>query len=191
MSKGGDRRKSFACLQQLARQFPAAFLIDGPRKPLKIGIDDDLALRGIGRDAIQRGLGTYCSNYHYRIALQEGAIRIGLDGEPAGVVTADAAASARQKLAEERQRQQQLAEEKKLKPLPAKAEQPKPKPKASPEAPSKAETAHKQSTSFRKPRDADNKMVVVEVRRGPSWKHGTKRRMNRSDSPAQATALTE
>jgi ProP effector len=117
MSKGWDRRNSLACLLQLVRQFPAAFRIDGPRKPLKIGIEDDLALRGISRDVIQRGLDRYCSNSRYRVALQEGAARVGLAGQPAGVVTADEAADARQQLAEEKQsvaakrlRQQQLAE---------------------------------------------------------------------------------
>jgi ProP effector len=175
MSKGGDRRKSFVCLQQLARQFPAAFLIDGPRKPLKIGIRDDLALRWIGRDVLQRGLAVYCSNYHYLLALQEGAVRIGLDGEPAGVVTADAAASARQKLAEERKLWQQQQAEKRLRQQQlAEKKQPKPKPNPPPEAPPKAKPAHKLSTPFRKPsttgRAADDKIVVVEVRRGPSWR---------------------
>src|SRR5262245_14924710 len=119
MSKGGDRRKSLVCLLQLVRHFPAAFRIDGPRKPLKIRIKDDLALRGISRDVIKRGLGRYCSNYCYLVAMQEGAVRIGLDGEPAGTVTADEAAHARQQLAERL---------KPTKPPHAKDEQPKPKP---------------------------------------------------------------
>jgi ProP effector len=96
-----------------------AFRIDGPRKPLKIGIEDDLALRGTSRGVIQRGLDRYCSNSRYRVALQEGAARVGLAGQPAGVVTADEAADARQQLAEEKQsvaakrlRQQQMAEKK-------------------------------------------------------------------------------
>jgi ProP effector len=173
MSKGGDRRRSFACLQQLAGQFPAAFLPDGSRKPLKIGIHNDLALRGISRAVIQRGLGLYCSNHRYLAALQEGAVRVGLDGEPAGTVTADAAAHARQ---------QQLAE--KLKPTkpppPAKAEQLKPKAplKAPPVTPPKAKT--ELSTTFRKDRRAGSKpAVIVEVWHKPPWKSsgGPRRRV--------------
>ena len=164
MSKGGDRKRSFASLQQLAGQFPSAFLTDGPRKPLKIGIHDDLTLRGISRGVIQRGLGMYCSNGRYLAALQAGTIRVGLDGEPAGVVTADAAALAQQQLAE-----------RPTKPPPAKAEQPKAKP-VPPKA--KTDTRHELPTSFRKPgKGAGNKAVVVEVRRKPSWKRGPKRRV--------------
>ena len=152
MSKGGDRRKSVASLEQLAAQFPAAFLITGPRKPLKLNMRDDLLRHGIDRRVIQGGLGMYCSNYRYLIALQEGADRIGLDGQPAGVVTADEAAHARQRL----------------------AEQPKPKPQASPQAPPKAK-AEPSTTPFRKDKSAGNKAVVVEVRRKPAWKHGARR----------------
>ena len=161
MSKGGDRKRSFACLQQLAGQFPAAFLTDGPRKPLKIGIHDDLALRGVSRGVIQRGLGMYCNNGRYLAGLQEGAVRVGLDGEPAGTVTADAAAQARQ-----------LA---KRLTLPAKAEQSKPKSKPQPTAPPKAKT---ESTPVRKAKGVgSNPAVIVEVRHKPSWKQGPKRRV--------------
>ena len=173
MSKGGDRKKSFASLQQLAGQFPAVFLIEGPRKPLKLNMRDDLLRHGIDRRVIQGGLGMYCSNYRYLIALQEGAARIGLDGEPAGIVTADEAAHARQRLAEQ------------LKPKPAptpqlekptKSEQPKAAPQASPKAPPQAPPkpkAEPPTTPFRKGRSAGNKAVVVEVKRQPAWKHGS------------------
>jgi ProP effector len=176
MSKGGDRRRSFACLQQLAGQFPAAFLTDGSRKPLKIGIWNDLALHGISRGVIQRGLAKYCSNYRYLVAMQEGAVRVGLDGEPAGTVTADEAAHARQQLAERL---------KPTKPPPAKAEQPKsnpqPKPKAPLKAPPQAQTdvRHELSTPFRKGSGAGSKPAVV-VEHKPSWKYtsgGPKRRV--------------
>jgi ProP effector len=85
----------------LAQVFPRAFFTyGGKRKPLKLGIHKDiLALKlGIAQRALSRALRAYCGNLGYLRASVTGAARIDLQGEPAGVVTADEAEHARQRL---------------------------------------------------------------------------------------------
>src|SRR5271169_3563756 len=83
----------------LRQAFPGAFRPaddPGPWPPLKIGahkdvldLASDLALpRRILRHAVNR----YCRDWRYRAGHVEGAVRVGLDGAPAGVVTAEQAA---------------------------------------------------------------------------------------------------
>jgi ProP effector len=93
------RRKSYEAMLLLVEKFPAAFSEAGERQPLKVGIANDLLARGISRQIVARGLHSYCNAYRYLVAMQDGAVRIGLDGEPAGVVTADEAVYAQQRLA--------------------------------------------------------------------------------------------
>ena len=56
-------------------------------KPLKIGIHHDIIADGYDRVRVRRALGAYCGRPSYRRAMQVGAIRTDLNGQPAGVVT--------------------------------------------------------------------------------------------------------
>lgn len=88
----------------LARAFPACFnpqKSKAPKRPLKVGITADLIARGVtgedgqslSRSRIERAVRDYCLGTKYRAALVSGAVRIDLDGNPAGTVTPDHAAS--------------------------------------------------------------------------------------------------
>ena len=155
------RRKSYEAMLLLVEKFPAAFSEAGERRPLKVGIANDLLARGISRQIVARGLHSYCNAYRYLVALQDGAVRIGLDGEPAGVVTADEAVNAQQRLAKK------AAKPEKPKTA-AKAPAPKPTPKTEaateplPREPRQAPPSRKH-----KPRQA---YEVVVVRRRPGRK---------------------
>ena len=82
-------------LLPLAELFPACFDWEHPR-PLKIGIHKHLIRAGHDRAAVMRGLKAYCTAPQYRAALQTGAARIDLRGQPAGVVSDKDAAHARE-----------------------------------------------------------------------------------------------
>lgn len=89
-----------ATLELLAEKWPACFhLFEKHRLPLKIGIDQDIAAATpdtFTPDELTAALRFYCGNLHYLRACREGVARVGLDGEPAGTVTAaDAAYAAR------------------------------------------------------------------------------------------------
>jgi sRNA-binding protein len=82
-----------AVLELLAETWPAAFSIyEARRRPLKIGIRDEIlaALDGAVTPAeLGLALRCYVSNRVYRSRLVADAVRIGLDGEPTGIVTVD------------------------------------------------------------------------------------------------------
>ena len=88
----------------LAHSFPACFnpqKSKAPKRPLKVGITADIIARGVigedgqplSRNRIERAVRDYCLGTKYRAALVSGAVRIDLDGNPAGIVTPDQAAS--------------------------------------------------------------------------------------------------
>lgn len=77
----------------LAETYPACFDGENPR-PLKLGIHRDLMAAGFEKAAVKRTLARYCNRPRYRKALCAGAIRIDLQGQPAGVVTAAEAETA-------------------------------------------------------------------------------------------------
>ena len=85
-------------LDLLCERFPGTFVRNpAERQPLKRGIDRDLVARLDGlssRTALKRVLGGYTACPEYRAKLVEGAVRIDLDGNPAGAVTASEAAYA-------------------------------------------------------------------------------------------------
>ena len=85
-------------LELLCERFPRIFARDpAERPPLKRGIDRDLVARLDGlssRTALKRVLGGYTACPEYRAKLIEGTVRIDLDGDPAGAVTAGEAAYA-------------------------------------------------------------------------------------------------
>ena len=92
----------------LADLFPAAFFVfEQRRKPLKLGIDQDLAVAAadaITAEEIETALAYYTGNVGYLRCCVVGSARIGLDGETAGQVTADEAEHARELLATRRKR---------------------------------------------------------------------------------------
>jgi sRNA-binding protein len=174
------RPQAYAAVSLLTERFPAIFARTGERRPLKIGIAVDLLAHGLDRQMVHDGLRSYCGSYRYLAGLQDGAVRIGLDGEPTGVVSSDEAAVAQQRLAKR-------LKPKSTPPQPAKAAQPELRrspeappqaaPKASPKPPLEAPPAKAKTEPFRRGRSAGNKPVVVEVRRAPSWRSGPKRRV--------------
>lgn len=90
--------------EQLAKRFPAAFMRKGEpeKKPLKIGIAKEvLALvKDIPRKVVKRAISDYCCGPKYTKAMVTGAVRVGLDGNPAGNVSAASEAYARAREAE-------------------------------------------------------------------------------------------
>jgi ProP effector len=75
-------------ITKFCEQFPAAFTRTD-RRPLKIGIRDELLALGFDRKLVVMALRSYCRGSSYLAALREGADRIGLDGQTSGVVTAE------------------------------------------------------------------------------------------------------
>jgi ProP effector len=89
------------CLHEF---FPQAFVLEQhlSHRPLKVGIDGDLAERCPALDRRERAavLRLYVSRVMYLQACVAGAARVDLDGNPAGEVTAAEAAFAADKIAE-------------------------------------------------------------------------------------------
>lgn len=87
----------------LAEKFPLCFSLEGEAKPLKIGLFQELADAVAGDEKISKTqlrqvLRAYTSNWRYLHGCKEGAIRVGLQGEEAGVVDATQAEHAAQTL---------------------------------------------------------------------------------------------
>jgi sRNA-binding protein len=78
--------------------YPDCFDLNKPR-PLKIGIRQDLLATGHDLKTLRCVIGAYCRRRAYLKAMVAGAIRIDLQGQPAGEVTESDAADARDKLA--------------------------------------------------------------------------------------------
>src|SRR6516162_9886622 len=86
-----------ATVTLLADRFPAAFFtVEGRRRPLKIGIAADIceAVPDINKEHLQWALARYCMSPGYLRSLTTGAMRVGLSGDVAGDVTAEAATKA-------------------------------------------------------------------------------------------------
>src|SRR5262245_23880177 len=79
-----------AFIELLAAAYPNCFYVYEPRRrPLKIGIYDDLKKQVPNRALLSGALQVYCSSAAYRKRLKVGAQRIDLEGNPSGVVSAD------------------------------------------------------------------------------------------------------
>lgn len=89
--KGERKEKALAALEWLAKTFPKCFAPGEPR-PLKVGIHKDvLRVRSQTEGApsyhaVRFAIALYVREHRYQKALTVGATRIGLEGEPAGVV---------------------------------------------------------------------------------------------------------
>jgi sRNA-binding protein len=92
-----------AALARLAEAFPQTFVLEKywPHRPLKIGIAADIRARcpTITRRTLAIALSIYTRRIMYLQAMVEGAMRVDLDGAPAGEVTARDAEYAAAKLA--------------------------------------------------------------------------------------------
>jgi ProP effector len=90
-------------LTALAEFFPRAFTVEHylPHKPLKVGIDVDLAAQCPALERKERAvvLRFYTSRVMYLRALTASATRVDLDGNPAGTVTDQEAEHAAARLA--------------------------------------------------------------------------------------------
>jgi ProP effector len=182
-----ERKAAFAhheiVLRGLAEQFPGIAPRGQACRPLKIGVHLDLAeaLPDMDADAITTFCKIYTAATRYRRSLTEGAARVGLDGQPVGIVTAQDAAHAAKLLAraeakeiaarEPRSAPVQKAPEPAQKPVEAKNAEPAPKhqdkaekPTVTPPEPVKsvAETVAKPKTVAKAP--AKRTVEVVKKR---------------------------
>ena len=92
------RNAARATRELLAERFPACFKPKGAMKlPLKIGIYHDVlaALPEVGRHRLHDAFADYTNGPKYLTQIVEGAVRVALDGSPAGLVTAKEAEHAR------------------------------------------------------------------------------------------------
>jgi ProP effector len=96
-----QRKKEFdanrKAMDELCELYPQAF---NPRKPkpLKIGIHETLAEDGkLSKTRIRRALNVYVRLRSYYACMQEGVDRVTIDGTPAGQVSPEDAAHAKEK----------------------------------------------------------------------------------------------
>jgi ProP effector len=109
-SEGRGMRMShaeiLAIIELLAETFPNAFAVwERRRRPLKVGIHDDILVKLGGTIAPQElsiALCFYTANAGYLTALRTGTPRVDLDGSPAGTVTESESDFAKVKLAKRR-----------------------------------------------------------------------------------------
>ncbi|WP_373777086.1 RNA chaperone ProQ [Glaesserella sp.] len=92
-------------IHYLVEQFPLCFIAEGEAKPLKVGLFQDLATAlanddKVSKTLLRQALRTYTMSWRYLHACKEGAVRVGLNGEDAGVVDAMQAEHAAHSLAE-------------------------------------------------------------------------------------------
>ena len=89
----------------LSQKFPKCFFVDARlRRPLKKGIEDDLAREGV-LDAEKRtaAVSFYTRNWTYRAMLQAGTERVDLNGHKAGTVSPQEHLDAQRQLQHEKQ----------------------------------------------------------------------------------------
>jgi ProP effector len=92
------RKAVVASIAAFADRFAvASVILETRRRPLKIGIAQDIyaAAPEIDKRDLQMALAHYCKRAGYLRSMTSGAGRADLDGAAAGVVTDEAAASAR------------------------------------------------------------------------------------------------
>ncbi|MDH2999079.1 RNA chaperone ProQ [Pasteurellaceae bacterium LFhippo2] len=107
----------------LVEKFPLCFSSEGEAKPLKVGLFQDLseALANdekMSKTIIRQALRAYTMSWRYLHSCKDGAVRVGLQGEEAGVVDAQQAEHAAQTLAQAKaayseRRAEQIKEERK------------------------------------------------------------------------------
>lgn len=98
-----SRKKAMAMREILVARFPLAFMPKGaPKKPLKIGIRDDLraACPDLSRYKIGIALRDYTKGFLYLVELKENAPRVDLAGCAVDSVTKEHATAAAQEIAQ-------------------------------------------------------------------------------------------
>ena len=123
----------------LAEKFPLCFILEGEAKPLKIGLFQDLAEalqddERVSKTQLRQALRQYTSNWRYLHGCREGAVRVDLQGNPAGVLEAEHVIHAAQQLADAKAR---VAEKRKAEAAAKKAQQ-----KQRPRKPANKNTKH-------------------------------------------------
>jgi hypothetical protein len=88
---------------EITARYPKTFC--EPKRPLKIGIHEDLVAAGFEPRTVMLFLRRWISKTSYQVTLTASAERIDLNGEPAGIVAEDEAIFARERV-------EQLAAEK-------------------------------------------------------------------------------
>lgn len=88
----------------LAEKFPLCFSTTGEAKPLKVGLFQDLAEaladdEKVSKTLLRQALRAYTMSWRYLACCQANAVRVGLQGEEAGVVDEAQAEHAAQSLA--------------------------------------------------------------------------------------------
>ncbi|NVZ11664.1 ProQ/FinO family protein [Allochromatium humboldtianum] len=96
-TNASESQKSRSLLLDLAGLYPACFDWKKPQ-PLKIGLFDDLVAVGHDPQQVRHALAIYCSRARYLKSLRPDAPRIDLQGQPAGIVTAEASEHAKARL---------------------------------------------------------------------------------------------
>lgn len=109
----------------LAEKFPLCFSVEGEAKPLKVGLFQDLAEalkddEKVSKTQLRHVLRQYTSNWRYLYGCREGAQRVDLQGNNAGIIDAEQAAFAAAQLAEAKAR---FAEQRKAKAAEKRAQQ--------------------------------------------------------------------
>lgn len=75
----------------LAEKFPACFSLEGPAKPLKIGIFQDLAEKltddeTVSKTRLRQALRHYTSSWRYLKSVKVGSVRVDIDGNDAAEI---------------------------------------------------------------------------------------------------------
>jgi ProP effector len=132
-----QQRDNVEILKMLAGRWPRAFaVLEADRRPLKLGIRDDIAAL-LGTDTpprLRQALAQYCNAVGYLRQCLPGATRRDLEGEPAGEVTGAEAANARYKLDQRTAKRVDPAKPAAAKQMAESATRPAPKPAAQPPA---------------------------------------------------------
>lgn len=89
----------------LAQKFPLCFSVEGEAKPLKVGLFQDLAEaladdETVSKTQLRQVLRAYTMSWRYLAACKPNAVRVGLQGEEAGVVDEQQAQHAAESLAQ-------------------------------------------------------------------------------------------
>ena len=92
----------------LAEKFPLWFSVEGEAKPIKIGLFGDLSAaladdETVSKTQLRQALRGYTMSWRYLAACKPNAVRVGLQGEEAGIVDEQQAEHAAQTLAQSRE----------------------------------------------------------------------------------------
>ena len=92
----------------LAEKFPRCFRVEGEAKPVKIGLFEDLSAaladdETVSKTQLRQALRGYTMSWRYLAACKPNAVRVGLQGEEAGIVDEQQAEYAEQTLAQSRE----------------------------------------------------------------------------------------